>query len=501
MAARPESKIPPVASARRPAGAYRAARWAWSATRALRRDLPELGLGASVLPPPDLPAGAGVGVWAVLNRLSPTCLERALVGQSWLAAHGEPCDVIVGVRAGGGGNGRSSFAAHAWIEGSEPESEKDFVELHRLPASGGMVAGSSASDETVAASPVPGGTMAASPVPEGAVAASRPEAAAAVTAPGLPAEWAWAATALKNRAQRLKVDRWTAEVFGAFRSAAVDAVLLKGPAVARWLYAEDPDARSYVDVDALIRPAHHGRAEQVLSGLGFVVSNHPDWLLPHARCWVRAADGAKVDLHRSLHAMEMLPPVQAWEAVIAGAEQCEVAGTGVTIPGPAMRTLHAVLHAGAGEHPQALEDLRRAIAQVDLSTWREATVIARRLGVSDDMGERLRAGIGGSALADTLGLPREGALRMQVITGIERGGLPPSLFFISTLAAMSTWGGKARWLLHRQFPDRRYMEARYPLARAGRAGLAAAYGARAVQSGIRLPEMLAQWARFKRDRA
>jgi hypothetical protein len=40
-----------------------------------------------------------------------TCLERALILQSWLATHGRPYPVAVGVALGGG------FEAHAWLEG------------------------------------------------------------------------------------------------------------------------------------------------------------------------------------------------------------------------------------------------------------------------------------------------------------------------------------------------------------------------------------------------
>jgi Transglutaminase-like superfamily len=74
--------------------------------------------------PPSLPARAGRGVDAVLRRLEPSCLERALVLQRWLAARGDRRDVIIGVTAPGDG-----FRAHAWLEG---ENGSSFTEIARV---------------------------------------------------------------------------------------------------------------------------------------------------------------------------------------------------------------------------------------------------------------------------------------------------------------------------------------------------------------------------------
>jgi hypothetical protein len=80
-----------------------------------------------VADPPPLPAAATRGVSAVLRRSSPTCLERALVLQRWLAAHGCARDVVIGVTAPADG-----FAAHAWLDGEV--HGRDYAELTRLPA-------------------------------------------------------------------------------------------------------------------------------------------------------------------------------------------------------------------------------------------------------------------------------------------------------------------------------------------------------------------------------
>jgi hypothetical protein len=105
-------------------------RAAWWADRALRRARADLRQGALrdvVLPAlPRLPTRAEDGVRAVLRRRECSCLERSLVLQRWLAAHGDARDVVIGT------TGPAGFLAHAWLDGDEYSAAR-FVELSRLP--------------------------------------------------------------------------------------------------------------------------------------------------------------------------------------------------------------------------------------------------------------------------------------------------------------------------------------------------------------------------------
>ena len=58
---------------------------------------------------------------------APTCLERALVRQRWLAAHGDHRAIAIGVTAPS-----REFAAHAWLVGEEDPVASAFLELTRL---------------------------------------------------------------------------------------------------------------------------------------------------------------------------------------------------------------------------------------------------------------------------------------------------------------------------------------------------------------------------------
>jgi len=115
-------KIPDVHDAR-------AALWAW---RALRRVRAQLRAGAvrhvAIPAPPRVKPRAGRAVKVVLAREEPSCLERALVLQRWLLAHGVAKDVVVGTHGGSRGN----FLAHAWIDGEPQPNGPRYVEITRL---------------------------------------------------------------------------------------------------------------------------------------------------------------------------------------------------------------------------------------------------------------------------------------------------------------------------------------------------------------------------------
>jgi hypothetical protein len=106
--------------------------WAAVAVQLVRRRLKQKGLRAHVPAPPRLNPRAGRGVRAVLRRLAPTCLERALVEQAWMTAMGNPRDVVIGVLPGGMKQG----PAHAWVDGTDPRSAADYLELHRMSPPG-----------------------------------------------------------------------------------------------------------------------------------------------------------------------------------------------------------------------------------------------------------------------------------------------------------------------------------------------------------------------------
>ena len=106
----------------------RAAWWADRALRGLRVQLSQASLrNLWLLPPSELPESGLRGVTIVLRLRRASCLEGALVRQSWLAAHGVRRDVVIGV----GSPGRD-FAAHAWLDGDRDPLAAQYTELTRV---------------------------------------------------------------------------------------------------------------------------------------------------------------------------------------------------------------------------------------------------------------------------------------------------------------------------------------------------------------------------------
>ena len=107
----------------------RAGWWAYRSARRARRQLRDGGINAIRLqPPPQLPSSADLGVTAALRLGKQTCLVQAAVRQQWLAAHGHPRDIVIGVRGPA-----PDIAAHAWLDGDPPCHSEGFEELMRHP--------------------------------------------------------------------------------------------------------------------------------------------------------------------------------------------------------------------------------------------------------------------------------------------------------------------------------------------------------------------------------
>src|SRR5262245_20521781 len=104
---------------------------------------------------------------------------------------------------------------------------------------------------------------------------------------------------VRAAARGLVADVAATRVLTAFGQLRIPSLLLKGPAIAGWLYSAD-EVRGYGDVDLLVAPADQARAADALTHLGFaplVAESELRGHRPlHATEWV-ARDGASVDLH------------------------------------------------------------------------------------------------------------------------------------------------------------------------------------------------------------
>jgi hypothetical protein len=96
----------------------RAAWWAVFALRRLRGEISRRGLEAQVTGPPELAPEGLRGVEAALRRQHATCLERSLILQRWLIAHGASHEVLIGVSGDA-----DRIEAHAWLDRYDPAAQ------------------------------------------------------------------------------------------------------------------------------------------------------------------------------------------------------------------------------------------------------------------------------------------------------------------------------------------------------------------------------------------
>jgi hypothetical protein len=293
-------------------------------------------------------------------------------------------------------------------------------------------------------------------------------------------------------AQRASLDAALAGLVPAFAARGVEALLIKGPAFARWLY-DDPADRHHRDIDLLVSPDQLDGARLALAALGFVERRtgvHAHERAEHHELWVR--DGAfenLVELHHTL-ALVSAEASLVWSKLSAGSETIGVGGATVRAPGVAASALIAGVHAAqhGSAAPRALEDLRRAIERAGGDAWNDAADIARTLRCDEALATGLRLIPTGAELAERLGLPAGSsrALRLGAAT-------PPRTAVGIEQIAAARGLDRIVLILRKVAPSPESMRYHYPAARRGRGGLAVAYAARSLTLLAGLPRGLRAW--------
>ncbi|MEO8290945.1 MAG: nucleotidyltransferase family protein [Gaiellaceae bacterium] len=278
----------------------------------------------------------------------------------------------------------------------------------------------------------------------------------------------------------LALDAVAVEVVSAFEADGVPYLLLKGPAIGRWLY-DAPGERSYDDIDVLVRESDLVAAEETVTRLGFRFV-HDDW---HGRVWLRGP--VNLDLHRRVPGIGA-DPTLVFDRLNDDAEPLQLGRGTVRVPSAEARALHLGLHAaqhGPGlTHP--LEDLRRGLERLPDSVWSGASDLGSEFGVQPVFASGLDLLPAGRDLCKRLGL--EPGMR------IENPGITAGL---RRFAATPGFAQKAGLVVREVFPTRDYLRAHIPLARRGRLGVALARAWRPVSLLLRLGPALVAVARSR----
>lgn len=306
-------------------------------------------------------------------------------------------------------------------------------------------------------------------------------------------------TKLVLTAGRLALDAGTVEVLRAFEQAGVEALLLKGPSIARWLYAEG-EPRTYIDCDLLVAPTDVLAAEEVLASLSFTRQfddrEMPSWWREHASAWSRGGDGLTVDLHRTLPGVGV-DAEGVWRALSAETDVVLVARHPVptlSLPGRALHVaLHAAQHGPGWARPIA--DLERALAAADDDLWLEAAALAAELDATDAFATGLRLAPAGAELATRLRL----APPRSVDAELRAGSPPPLALGFEQLAGADGTRAKAEIVWRKLVPPVGFIRHWDPRAAHGRVALVRAYVRRPLWLMRRAPRGLEAWWRARRS--
>jgi hypothetical protein len=294
----------------------------------------------------------------------------------------------------------------------------------------------------------------------------------------------------------LAIEAATLEVVRALEHAGVRSIVLKGPSLIRWLYA-DEGARSSTDVDVLVSPRDFDRAEEVLAGLGFEL--HSLEGIPHDRPWNahgwHGPRGIDVDLHRALVGVGTSPE-DAWQVLRAEVEAMSMDATRVEVLGPIARALHVALHAAQHgiRYPKALSDLERALNKLPPATWRRAAELAVRLDAVPAFSAGMRLLPAGAAFLDSLALSKA-----ETVEAVLLASSPPQTAGgFEWLARVPGVRAKTELLVRKLFPPRPWLRAWSPLARRGTLGLVAAYAWRPLWVLLHAGPGFLAWRRARR---
>jgi hypothetical protein len=301
-------------------------------------------------------------------------------------------------------------------------------------------------------------------------------------------------------ARRSGLDAAALEALDALHAAGVDALLLKGPALARTLYRPD-EHRGYFDVDLLVAPADLRAAGAALARLGYTnISEkrgvHDVAGILHAQLWSRLDPGfgnVSIDLHWRLAGCDV-PPQTAWNALSRDRTTVELGGGTVTTLGSSARALHLALHAAqhGPDDLQAVGDLDRGLSRLPPEIWKEAAELARAVRATEAFAAGLRLLPAGVVLADELGLPRADALLWHIAHRDER---PRGTFHLQAFTEARGLRDRIAVVRRSLLPTRAWIVWEQPWAAQGGLRLLVAY-ARHI---ARAPVWVTRAWRFRRE--
>jgi hypothetical protein len=298
-------------------------------------------------------------------------------------------------------------------------------------------------------------------------------------------------------ARALLLDHRAGAAAAHLRARGVPSILLKGPAIATWLY-DVGEVRPYKDVDLLVPPGLFRLAIDSLADLGYVPrlpGAAPAELGPMELDLIGPANVC-IDLHSGLIGVSV-PPALCFEVLARHTTTFRISGaTVVQVLDVPARAMHLALHA-AQNGPidvKALADLERGLARVSLDDWLQAAALAEEIGATEAFAAALRLLPPGHELAGALSL----SSRMSVELALRIASAPQEAIFFERLAEASGLRRKLALIARKIFPTAVSLKDDSAVARLGRIGLLGARLWRPVSLARRLPAAYSAWRKARR---
>jgi hypothetical protein len=302
-----------------------------------------------------------------------------------------------------------------------------------------------------------------------------------------------------------RLDACTAEILGAFEQAGVEALLLKGRALATLLYAPG-EHRDYSDIDLLVAPHDVDVAEQTLASLGYVNADAVRGIddvggVVHGQTWIRSLPGSTdrpvVDLHAWLPGARATPAA-AWPALMARRIWIEVGPRRAGVLDRAGQAMHLATH--AAQHgpvfARHLNELGLALERWPTDVWDQAARLAEEIGAIEVFAAGLRLLPEGGAVASALSLPSTAELDWTIR---QRQNRPRGTFHLQALAEAEGPRERLRVLRRSLLPGRAWINHQYPWAGDRGLRLIAAYAAHLARTPTWV--VRAWWFRRQSQRA
>jgi hypothetical protein len=232
-------------------------------------------------------------------------------------------------------------------------------------------------------------------------------------------------------ARMLCLERAAIQIINRLTEASVPCILLKGAALAQWLYPHE--LRASIDVDILVPQRLWDQATQAVERLGFAL----DSLGPTGGNWFRGSDQVWLDLHYTLAGVGVAPDA-LWMTLWQERDTMPLHRAMMPILNERARLFHVVMHAiqTGNAKTKASEDLARAVKIVPCERWEEAWRLAAALQAERRFAASLRLyAPSGAELADRLGAPThipllacwhaiEGSPASEAVTALIEGNWP-----------------------------------------------------------------------------